>query len=148
MSNVPKVERLFWLVCTTAHIIACSGQPGAGGSSNASGGYASDAATATGGQGGANAGTGGSTCTVIVPSTFACGPSLSCSSAEFCVSKIGGVVGSTTSYSCQTFTGSCPACDWLCPVHAPGNPGPECAGYSVCSCGESSSGRFLSCAGA
>ena len=70
MSSVPK--QFYGLACAMACVIACSGEPVGAGPSNASGGFASDAGGAIGGQGGNYTTTGGST--GITPSPpFGCG---------------------------------------------------------------------------
>lgn len=123
---------------------AGSGFGGAGGAAGSPTGAVGGAAT--GGVGGAAAGGGAGAGPPIT-----CGSSTCDATTSFCRSYIGGIPGSTTSYSCVGFSGACSAdrtCACVCPPSS--NPAIGCVypgGLSGhCNCGDSNGVR-ISCAG-
>ena len=77
---------------------------------------------------------------------FACGApgadASTCTSGQFCVMSIAGIVGSVAQYRCATPSGDCvanPTCECLCPVPGNRSPGPGCiavgAATNSCQCG-------------
>jgi hypothetical protein len=77
---------------------------------------------------------------------FSCGApgadASTCTSGQFCVMSIAGIVGSEAQYRCATLSGDCvanPTCECLCPVPGNRSPGPGCiavgAATNSCQCG-------------
>jgi hypothetical protein len=78
--------------------------------------------------------------------TLACGApgadASTCTSGQFCVKSIAGIIGSVEQYWCATPSGDCvanPTCECLCPVPGNRSPGPGCiavgAATNSCQCG-------------
>lgn len=104
----------------------------------------SDSSGGSSSQGGSSAiDTGGGT---PIGSTFDCHGSTCTVGQSYCYSFIGGVPGSTTSYSCRSLPESCANatdCTCLC-----ANTFPGCSPVQGCTCGATDGQIHMSCAGA